>query len=78
VTTKWEKLKITDQLVRDELRRPAPGDYNDGDSNDDYKIEIGGNFSYDLAQKMGTGLNSNSQDTLPSVDDIAEMGENET
>jgi hypothetical protein len=53
VTTQWEKLKITNQLVRDELRRSARGDCSDDLSSEEeanLSIQVGDDFSYDQAQ----------------------------
>ena len=54
VTTQWEKLKITNQLVRDELRRlPAPRRLSDDSSSREdgiLQILVGDDFEYDLAQ----------------------------
>jgi hypothetical protein len=47
VTIKWEKLKITDQLVLEELTR---GDCSDDSSSREDAIQIGDDFTYDQAQ----------------------------
>ena len=55
VTTQWEKVQITNQLVRDELRRCSRGDSSDKSLSEDdvdsiTKIELGNDFQYDQAQ----------------------------
>ncbi len=53
VTTQWKKLPITNQLVRDELRRSAQGDCSDDSSSQDgsgTEIQIGDDFPFNNAQ----------------------------
>jgi hypothetical protein len=53
VTTQWERLQITNFLVRQELRRAARGDCSDASSSDEdetTEIQIGDDFPYDQAQ----------------------------
>jgi hypothetical protein len=53
VTTQWQKFPITNQLVRDELRRSARGDCSDDSSSQDgsgTEIQIGDDFPHDNAQ----------------------------
>jgi hypothetical protein len=52
VTTQWERLQITNLLVREELRRAAQGDCSDASSDKDEstEIQIGDDFPYDQAQ----------------------------
>jgi hypothetical protein len=45
----WEKLKITDELVLAELRRPALGDYS-ASSDGNPEIQIGDDFPHKAAQ----------------------------
>ncbi len=48
----WERLKITDDLVVDELRRPTLGDSSASSSREDGypEIQIGDDFPYKEAQ----------------------------
>ena len=53
VTTQWERLQITNFLVREELRRAARGDCSDASSSqgdESMEIQIGDDFPYDQAQ----------------------------
>jgi hypothetical protein len=49
---RWEKLKITDELVLDELRRLTRGDCSASSSTEDDnpEIQIGDDFPYKEAQ----------------------------
>jgi hypothetical protein len=52
VIMRWEKLKITDELVLDEFRRPTRGDCSASSSREDGnpEIQIGDDFPYKETQ----------------------------
>jgi hypothetical protein len=63
ITMRWEKLKITDELVLGELRRPTRGDCSVSSSTEDGnpKIQIGDDFSYEETQFVIKELIGDSQ-----------------